>query len=176
MISLAGTENLQSGAVSCVDVLRTYQWKAIRAHEATNCVVMFVKEAEQWASDWDAKALEKDFVKPTFFGIPISLKECVPLEGYDQTRGFAQDVNSPTKIDSVLVKQIKKLGTTNNPLDKERTPGGSSGGESAMIAAGGSIIGRDFRVCCFGLCIVLRKMKEKLRFAYNRIGGTTTFR
>ncbi|VDL75786.1 unnamed protein product [Nippostrongylus brasiliensis] len=32
-------------------------------------------------------------------------------------------------------------GTTSNPLDKERTPGGSSGGESAIIAAGGSIIG-----------------------------------
>lgn len=40
---LVFAENLQSGAVSCVDVLRTYQWKAIRAHEATNCVVMFVK-------------------------------------------------------------------------------------------------------------------------------------
>ncbi|RCN25666.1 hypothetical protein ANCCAN_28619 [Ancylostoma caninum] len=32
-------------------------------------------------------------------------------------------------------------GTTSNPLDKARTPGGSSGGESAIIAAGGSIIG-----------------------------------
>ncbi|VDO78515.1 unnamed protein product [Haemonchus placei] len=32
-------------------------------------------------------------------------------------------------------------GTTNNPLDKERTSGGSSGGEAAIIAAGGSVIG-----------------------------------
>ncbi|KAK6034111.1 hypothetical protein COOONC_28384, partial [Cooperia oncophora] len=87
------------------------------------------------------------------------------LEGYDQTRGFVQDVYAPTKIDSVLVQQVKRLGmipfvqtnvpqsllsyscsnpvygTTSNPLDKERTPGGSSGGESAIIAAGGSIIG-----------------------------------
>ncbi|KAK5966728.1 hypothetical protein GCK32_019288 [Trichostrongylus colubriformis] len=71
---------------------------------------MFVKEAEQWALEWDRKAQEKAFTKPPLFGVPISLKECVPLEGYDQTRGFAQDVNAPTEVDSVLVQQIKRLG------------------------------------------------------------------
>uniref|UniRef100_A0A158P8D5 fatty acid amide hydrolase n=1 Tax=Angiostrongylus cantonensis TaxID=6313 RepID=A0A158P8D5_ANGCA len=183
-MSLFASENLQSGNVSCIEVLRSYQWMAVKAHEKTNCVVMFVKEAEQWALDWDSKAREKGFVKPAFFGIPISLKECVPLEGYDQSRGFVQDVNSPTKVDCVLVEQIKNLdshglsrknyrhpsksilvgmipfvqtnvpqsllsyccsnpvyGTTTHPLDKTRTPGGSSGGEAALIAAGGSIIG-----------------------------------
>ncbi|KAK5986938.1 hypothetical protein GCK32_010868, partial [Trichostrongylus colubriformis] len=35
-------------------------------------------EAERWAVEWDEKALAPDFVKPTFFGIPISLKECIP--------------------------------------------------------------------------------------------------
>jgi Asp-tRNA(Asn)/Glu-tRNA(Gln) amidotransferase A subunit family amidase len=32
-------------------------------------------------------------------------------------------------------------GTTNNPYDSRRTPGGSSGGEGAIIAAAGSVIG-----------------------------------
>ena len=32
-------------------------------------------------------------------------------------------------------------GRTNNPYDLARTPGGSSGGEFAMIAAGGSPLG-----------------------------------
>ncbi|KHJ90864.1 hypothetical protein OESDEN_09281 [Oesophagostomum dentatum] len=158
---------LQSGEVSCIDALRTYQWKGIKAHEQTNCATMFIKEAEQWAIEWDNKAKTPGFVKPAFFGVPISLKECTPLAGYDQTRGFVQDVGNVTKIDSVLVQQIKLLGmvpfvqtnvpqsllnyscsnpvygTTNNPLDKDRTPGGSSGGESAIIGAGGSIIGRS---------------------------------
>lgn len=35
----------------------------------------------------------------------------------------------------------KILGKTNHPFDKERTAGGSSGGESAILAAGGSLLG-----------------------------------
>ena len=40
------------------------------------------------------------------------------------------------------------FGVTTHPLDKERTPGGSSGGEACLIAMGGSILGkiRDGRV------------------------------
>ncbi|PIO62157.1 Amidase, partial [Teladorsagia circumcincta] len=134
-------ENLQKGEVSSLEVLRTYQYKALRAHAETNSVTLFIKEAERWAAEWDEKASAPDFIKPAFFGIPISLKECIPLEGYDTTRGFVQDVGKPSKSDSVLIQQIKQLGTTNTPMDRTRTPGGSSGGEAALLAADGSIIG-----------------------------------
>ncbi|CAO4374704.1 unnamed protein product [Caenorhabditis nigoni] len=158
-------ESLQSGSVSCIDAVRTYYYKAIQANEKTNSVCMFVKEAEQWALEWDEKAKDPEFKKPPMFGFPMSLKECVPLQGYDQTRGFVQDTFRPTEIDGVLVQQLKKLGaipyvqtnvpqsllsyncsnpvygTTNHPMDKNRTSGGSSGGESALISADGSILG-----------------------------------
>jgi len=35
----------------------------------------------------------------------------------------------------------KLYGRSNNPYDVRRTPGGSSGGEGALIAAAGSVIG-----------------------------------
>lgn len=157
--------NLQSGTVTCEEALQTYLGKAVRAHQQTNCVTLFIKEAERWAVEWDEKARVPGFKKPAFFGVPISLKECIPIKGYDTTRGFAQDVGKPEKADSVLIKQIKLLGfvpyvqtnvpqsllayscsnpvygTTSSPKDRARTCGGSSGGEAALLAADGSIIG-----------------------------------
>lgn len=47
-----------------------------------------------------------------FFSICF-LIEFLQLQGYDQTRGFVQDVDAPTKIDSVMVQQIKLLGWFN---------------------------------------------------------------
>lgn len=35
----------------------------------------------------------------------------------------------------------KKIGQTRNPYDLTRTPGGSSGGEAALISSGASLIG-----------------------------------
>ncbi|CAD6192867.1 unnamed protein product [Caenorhabditis auriculariae] len=158
-------DGLQKGEISCLDAVRTFYHKAILANERTNSVCMFIKEAEEWAREWDEKAKEPGFVKPALFGVPFSLKECVPIEGYDQTRGFVQDTYKPTKEDSVMVAHIKKIGgipyvqtnvpqsllsyncanpvfgVTNHPKDKNRTSGGSSGGESAILAADGSVLG-----------------------------------
>ncbi|KAK6024310.1 Amidase [Ostertagia ostertagi] len=77
-------------------VLRTYQYKALRAHAETNSVTLFIKEAERWAAEWDEKATAPNFTKPR-------------LEGYDTTRGFVQDVGKPSKSDSVLIQQIKQF-------------------------------------------------------------------
>ena len=40
------------------------------------------------------------------------------------------------------------FGITTHPLDKDRTPGGSSGGEACLIAMGGSILGNSESTNC----------------------------
>ena len=40
------------------------------------------------------------------------------------------------------------FGITTHPLDKDRTPGGSSGGEACLIAMGGSILGNSKSTNC----------------------------
>merc|ERR1712212_1333909 len=99
------------------------------------------------------------------FGLPISVKECFYVKGYDSTIGLAQFIAKPAPEDSVFVRALKDLhavpfcltnipqtmvsyscsnpvyGNTANPHDLTRTPGGSSGGEAALIASGGSILG-----------------------------------
>jgi len=108
-------------------------------------------------------------------GVPITLKESFNLVGAPTTWGFpaARDYRPPE--DALAVQRVKAAGavivgktnvplalgdwqsyneiygTTNNPYDLTRTPGGSSGGSSAALAAGyaplslGSDIGGSLR-------------------------------
>ena len=92
-------------------------------------------------------------------------QECFYVAGHDTTIGLAQYIGQPALRDCSFVRALKELhavpfcltnvpqtmisfgcsnpvyGETVNPHDRTRTPGGSSGGEAALIAGGGSILG-----------------------------------
>jgi len=154
--------DLKCGKLKPIEVLQAYQAKAIKVDKDTNAVCDFILEASD-----RAKALEKipEKDRGPLYGIPISVKECFYIGGYDSTVGLAQYVGKPVQEDCSFVAGIKELhgvpfcitnipqtmlswscsnpvyGNTANPHDKTRTPGGSSGGEAALIASGGSILG-----------------------------------
>jgi amidase len=109
-------------------------------------------------------------------GIPMVVKESFDVAGLPTTWGVPQFKNVTPQDDAVMVARVKAAGavilgktnvpyllgdwqsyndiygTTNNPWDLDRTPGGSSGGSSAALAAGfgplslGSDIGGSLRV------------------------------
>jgi fatty acid amide hydrolase len=99
-------------------------------------------------------------------GVPITLKECFYLAGTPSTIGLTNAEHQRTiETDGILVERLRRAGAivlgktnvpqlmiwhesdnpvygrTNNPWNLERTCGGSSGGEAAIIAAGGSPLG-----------------------------------
>lgn len=102
---------------------------------------------------------------PPLFGVPCTLKEFVAFDGLPWTGGIAarRDVRAQghaTVVERLLAAGANPMGLTNapegglwhetnnpvygrtsNPCDLHRTPGGSSGGEGAIIAAGGSPFG-----------------------------------
>lgn len=153
-------KNLGDGSLSCVQVMRAYQAKALEVTKATNCINQFLKEAEDWAAE-----LDRSSTKGPLHGLPVSIKENVSITGYDSTTGLSIHINKPAERDAALVVALKKLGAvpfcltnvpqtmisfgcsnpiwglTTHPLNKERTPGGSSGGESCLVAGGGSPFG-----------------------------------
>lgn len=103
--------------------------------------------------------------RPPFFGVPITVKEMISVAGMKQTLGSIHRRDEIKNRDASVVKRMRDagaivLGTTNvpelgfwfecenpiygwtrNPYDLERTAGGSSGGEAAIIGAGASPLG-----------------------------------
>ena len=49
---------LQTGKVSSVDTLHAFQWKAIQVNKKQNCVVQFIKDAEDEAKKCDELILK----------------------------------------------------------------------------------------------------------------------
>jgi amidase len=123
-------------------------------------------------------ALARGETKP-LLGVPLTVKESYNIAGLPTTWGFPAQKDFVAKEDALSITRIKDAGTvilgktnvplglgdwqsyndvygtTNNPYDLARTPGGSSGGSSAALAAGygalslGSDIGGSLRVPAF---------------------------
>ncbi|XP_059155291.1 vitamin D3 hydroxylase-associated protein-like [Physella acuta] len=154
-------EALKNGDMFAVDVLRAYQCKALELTDSINCVAEFITEAEENAKALDALPDKKGLL----YGVPVSIKENINIAGYESTGGVECLIGSVAKEDAVIVKLLRKhgaipfartnlpqtmlsysctnyiYGETTNPQDKTRSPGGSSGGEAAMLGGGGSVIG-----------------------------------
>src|ERR1700716_259948 len=94
-------------------------------------------------------------------GLPMTVKESYNVAGLPTTWGFPAQKVFPPPQDALPISRVKQAGgvilgktnvpvglgdwqsyndiygTTNNPYDLGRTPGGSSGGSAAALAAGG---------------------------------------
>lgn len=127
-------------------------------------VVRCFDQARRDAAAADAKQLRGETLGP-LHGVPVTIKECFFVEGTDATIGIDRLRDRPATNDSPLVQRLREAGAivlgktnvpqlmavhesdnpvygrTNNPWDLTRGPGGSSGGEAAIIAACGSPLG-----------------------------------
>ena len=153
-------QDVHKQVTSPVDVLRAYGKAAIKAHETTNCLTeVMIPQAEEWATNGSIN------LKGPLAGIPVSLKDSIVVGGFDTSVGYSTKTGKPWPIDGVMVKMLKDAGaipfvktalpisllsfeSTNdvwgrctNPHNKDYSPGGSTGGEGALLAFGGSRIG-----------------------------------
>ncbi|XP_053994796.1 fatty-acid amide hydrolase 2-B-like [Hylaeus volcanicus] len=117
----------------------------------------------------EATAISLEKEKP-LFGVPITVKESCSLKGMSFTGGHVPREGVKASEDGLATEVLRNsgaiplcvtntpelcsglhatnflFGTTRNPYDTRKSPGGSSGGEGALIGAGASVlgIGSDF--------------------------------
>ncbi|NXC12989.1 FAAH1 hydrolase, partial [Corythaeola cristata] len=154
------TGRLREGSLSPKTVLYTYVEKALEVTQQTNCLRHFIPECEEQLQE-----IQQQREKGLLYGIPVSIKDHISHKGHLSTCGLVQCLGTPVQEDSVLVKVLKSqgaipfamtnvpqslfnydcsnpiFGQTLNPFNHQKSPGGSSGGEGALIAGGGSILG-----------------------------------
>ena len=178
---------IRSREVSPVEVIETHIARIAQVNPRINAVVAdtFASAREQAKQAESVLTSTKDPQRlPRFFGVPCTIKELLGVKDMPWTAGVVarRDVRAPEDAPQVarlkaaggivlgltnvseaglwLESDNKLYGRTRNPWDTRRMAGGSSGGEAAIIAAGGSPmglgadIGGSIRNPCFfnGIC------------------------
>ncbi|KAJ5092272.1 hypothetical protein NUU61_007142 [Penicillium alfredii] len=159
-------EHLEKGEFNAEQVTKAYIQRAVVAHQLTNCLTEVVfEDALEQARHLDAAFKDTGQFKGPLHGVPITLKDQFNVKGVDTTLGYVGRSFAPASEDAVLVQIIKDMGAvviaksnlpqsimwaetenplwglTTNPRNPEFSPGGSSGGEGALLALHGSLFG-----------------------------------
>jgi amidase len=155
-------ELLRTGEISVAELAEAHIRQIERLNPEINAFADFDAERVR------AQARQLDSGRETrgaLHGLPVTIKSSIATAGYRCEIGSLIHKGETPREDAVVVARLRAagaliLGTTNcpeflmayetanllygatrNPWDLERTPGGSSGGESAAIAAGMSAAG-----------------------------------
>src|SRR5437764_5132748 len=151
---------IRAGHVSATEVLEAHLAQIATHNPALNAIVtMDAGQARKRAHEAD-ESLARGEVWGPLHGVPFTLKDAHATAGMRTTTGFPPLADYVPQEDSTVTARLKAaggiligktnvammladyqsnnpiFGRTNNPWNIERTPGGSSGGAAAALAAG----------------------------------------
>ena len=151
---------IRRGAVSATDVLDAQLAQIDKHNPALNAVITLDADGARKQARAADKAVKRGEPLGPLHGVPFTLKDAHETAGMRTTVGFPPFADYVPAEDSVVVARLKAAGAilvgktnmamllgdfqtgnplfgrTSNPWDIERTPGGSSGGAAAALAAG----------------------------------------
>lgn len=167
-IALSATElagRIARGDISAVEVIEAAIARIERVNPALNAVVVTRYDAaREEARTADAARAHGEPLGP-LHAVPVTIKESLDMAGTPSTFGIASRAGTHAVADNEHVARLRAAGAivlgktnvsqlllyiesdnpvygrTNNPWHAGRAPGGSSGGQAAIIAAGGVPLG-----------------------------------
>jgi amidase len=157
---LAQAEMVRAGDVTPSELVELYLDRIERIDPELNAYrVVRAERARADAAAVEARLAAGEGDAMPLAGVPIAIKDTEDLEGEVTTWGTA-GFDQPAAADGEMVRRLRAAGavvlgktnlpelavcpftesrtwgTTRNPWDTSRTPGGSSGGSAAAVAAG----------------------------------------
>lgn len=166
---------VQKREISAVELLKLFLARVDEYNGALNAIVVDIRDQALEEAAAADQALADGTPTGPLHGVPMTVKESYNVTGTPTTWGNPAWKENIAAEDAEAVKRLKAAGaivfgktnvplsladfqsynevygTTNNPYNHERIPGGSSGGSAAALAAGltgleaGSDIGGSIR-------------------------------
>ncbi|MEB3274268.1 MAG: amidase [Prochlorothrix sp.] len=198
---------LRQGQITPIDLVETYLARIERFDPQLGSYVTVMADQARAEAQAKTEALVQSpnwAEKPPLWGVPISVKDLNPVAGVPCSYGIAAARDRIASADDGVVTQLRQAGLVllgktatsqvatlpyteppgfppaRNPWNRDYTPGGSSGGAAAAVAAGlcpiaqgsdggGSVRGPAF--CC-GV-VGLKPTRGRISFAPvgERMGG-----
>lgn len=161
--------------IGALELLDLYLNRIEKYDPQINCVIFKDVEASRKRAKAADRALARGTVWGPLHGVPMTIKESYDVKGMPTTWGVPEHKDNYPSKNAIAVDRFLNAGavlfgktnvplyladwqsfndiygTTQNPWDLTRTPGGSSGGSAAALAAGltgleaGSDIGASIR-------------------------------
>lgn len=162
----AWLHSLAAGDLSSRELTERTLSRIEAVEPALNAVVAVEPERSlAEAETADRRRAAGDTAEAPLLGLPITVKDSLDVAGWPTSYGSFAAPPEPAAADASAVGRLRaggaivvaktnvpeassdaesenaRFGQTNNPWDLERTPGGSSGGEAALLGADASIAG-----------------------------------
>ncbi|KAH8669545.1 amidase signature domain-containing protein [Tricladium varicosporioides] len=157
---------LAKGELTAIAVTEAFLRRAALAQKLTNCITeLLPTRALKRAAFLDSHLKTNGKPVGPLHGIPISVKEHIGMEGLDFNGGYIAWVGTTAPKDAYILQILwnagavfyarttepqslmhletssNMFGVTTNPFNTTLTPGGSSGGEGALVGFRGSCLG-----------------------------------
>jgi len=153
-------EAVREGRCRATEMVAEHRRRAVRAAVLNALVQPCPERAAVAAEEIDRRIVAGTMGRAPLAGVPVSVKECFAVRGLQTTIGMVHRRGRVDGEDAEVVRRIEAAGglvigkanvpqamylhetdnpvwgRTSHPLDATRGPGGSSGGDAALVAAG----------------------------------------